>query len=1459
MVLVRSDSTSSQWFEPAWLDPDAGSTLAHQLDSTDQRRVRHLASISIRNLSLDPRLDSIHTALLGRPGVLPLSSNPLSNETSSDDDDDDDDHQDNHLVDSIELGPSSTSSTTETATGNHATTTRARPKRSASAGTLLSKHHEIREEEGSGPDDEERDSSGLSANLARTSTSTTTTSARQAVSSSDGSVRRHRSTSRASVTSTGTSGSTSTVRQAPRLPSVPPRERLASNDGNDPSTLFSSSSSHANGSARTGRASTTTTTTTTTTTRRLGGTTSSRYAKREEKRRRDAVERRVVDSFVSLELLPPRRRATTLASVSDPRQAVAMTAGSTSRSSTTWNAMPLPTIESVPAGSVDRVDLAVASRIASTETTTGSTRDRIRLRRRAVSSSYVPSFSGSSFSNRVTKRGGINGARRTDERDRAGRTRGDDEGDLCRDREDKGKGREDLDPEREQRRQTRPRPFYVSAPARGTMHPSFTVDSAEFFVPDRRTSSSSSSTIDRTDITSSSASAPRPTTSLDPDLITPGEVDARLGGGHVRGDLRLRDDPELRFWPGLRHDRIRVKVFARPSCPPPLPPPVAARSNGDEKEGRGGSKVTGDGRDEGDERGWKALVEWDVEMGGLVSLGRDPTKFPSLPPNTILFALSSPPCPFVSSLPTLSSGRSSAAAPRTASAGSPNGPADLEYFTAPLAQLHRATPGVRHREKRMRKRTTRQRHWADGLRQSWSDDEGSCSSDDEDPYASDRENGNPLADGGIRGGAVRRRRGGRLRVERFDLDEGNVSDPGFDSQGAVVGARDDAYGSGPIRGSWRARARSGTTTSLGRPFDRFGRERRARVDLERSLARTDVARGQENERDRDDGRHRGRGEGGWTDRVVSIEEDRRRRLEVVERSRRETRMVELASRRTVERLWIGEREIGQARGETDQVRARLDEKESTRLSELGREREEREDKVQDLEGVLEAVEEEVEEARRDNRLRRDRLRERRGRLEKVQEEMEEKKRELERLEVGLREQEQTLSSLRGSIVSRRTHLITLLSHLFPIDPVLPTDSAPSPPPLLFSIVSLPLPNSTYPSSLGDETLASALGLAALVVQSLSRYLAVPLCYPIEWRNSRSLIRDEISMMRGSRNFPLFRKGVEGYRFEYAVFLLNKDIEQLMYSQNLTVLDLRNTLPNLKTLILSLSYDEGHEAFRDATLEPESTFVAGAGGDRSRASLERDTLGRHDFDESGSARTVEGPDDNEPRIEHDDAHTQEPPSETAFDSSSACSIRSNGTGPTDASRSRSSSLASTIRPPASSSPGSSAMSPHDADADTEPVGASARMKRSASRDSKSSTSTGSTARAGSARPGKGTRTASNGLSCEKERSGSPLPAVEANGSSSASSVEAATETVDPTATGMVKVEEAKPRGRERHKRSRTASDTLSATPSGSPSYGSRIANGLWSAVAGKTAVDRTPHSTTIDRHTVDDERDGHAGS
>ena len=65
--------------------------------------------------------------------------------------------------------------------------------------------------------------------------------------------------------------------------------------------------------------------------------------------------------------------------------------------------------------------------------------------------------------------------------------------------------------------------------------------------------------------------------------------------------------------------------------------------------------------------------------------------------------------------------------------------------------------------------------------------------------------------------------------------------------------------------------------------------------------------------------------------------------------------------------------------------------------------------------------------------------------------------------------------------------------------------------------------------------------------------------------------------------------MDTYRFEYAVFLLNKDLElvrhsidpllrnltdelltKLMTERNLRALDMRHTLPNLKNLLLTLT-------------------------------------------------------------------------------------------------------------------------------------------------------------------------------------------------------------------------------------------------------------------------------------------------
>ncbi|PPQ98918.1 hypothetical protein CVT24_003549 [Panaeolus cyanescens] len=162
------------------------------------------------------------------------------------------------------------------------------------------------------------------------------------------------------------------------------------------------------------------------------------------------------------------------------------------------------------------------------------------------------------------------------------------------------------------------------------------------------------------------------------------------------------------------------------------------------------------------------------------------------------------------------------------------------------------------------------------------------------------------------------------------------------------------------------------------------------------------------------------------------------------------------------------------------------------------------------------------------------------------------------------------------MTSLRTSLINVLCTIFPIELY-------SPPDLLFTILNVPLPipvsaqDPAPPLSMPDhkevteEGIATAYGYVAQILQLLSAYLGKSLVYPVTCIGSRSVIKDGISAMVGPRIFPLYSKGVDTYRFEYAVFLLNKNIEMLMADRDLRALDLRHTLPNLKNLLLTLSH------------------------------------------------------------------------------------------------------------------------------------------------------------------------------------------------------------------------------------------------------------------------------------------------
>ncbi|KAM0166015.1 hypothetical protein ACHAQE_001875 [Botrytis cinerea] len=147
----------------------------------------------------------------------------------------------------------------------------------------------------------------------------------------------------------------------------------------------------------------------------------------------------------------------------------------------------------------------------------------------------------------------------------------------------------------------------------------------------------------------------------------------------------------------------------------------------------------------------------------------------------------------------------------------------------------------------------------------------------------------------------------------------------------------------------------------------------------------------------------------------------------------------------------------------------------------------------------------------------------------------------------------------------RDHRRRLCEELIEIYPIEPTSH-----PLLFTICGLPLPNTTDDdniSSADEDVVAAALGYVAQLVNHLQYYLGVPLPYPITPHASRSLIQDPISLVQDrQRIFPLYPQSVIRFRFDWGVFLLNKNIEALAESQGLRVLDIRQTVPNLKYLL-----------------------------------------------------------------------------------------------------------------------------------------------------------------------------------------------------------------------------------------------------------------------------------------------------
>ena len=144
--------------------------------------------------------------------------------------------------------------------------------------------------------------------------------------------------------------------------------------------------------------------------------------------------------------------------------------------------------------------------------------------------------------------------------------------------------------------------------------------------------------------------------------------------------------------------------------------------------------------------------------------------------------------------------------------------------------------------------------------------------------------------------------------------------------------------------------------------------------------------------------------------------------------------------------------------------------------------------------------------------------------------------------------------------SRRHQLIGQLGEIFPL---LYTDT-PQP-----TICHVMVPSTELMKDREDKDLGVGLGWVAHLTSMVASLLGVPLRYPITSSGSCSLITNEVSDKLGEKekDFPLFAKNQERYRFDYGVYLLSQNICQLRWlSHSLPTADLKPLLANLSELV-----------------------------------------------------------------------------------------------------------------------------------------------------------------------------------------------------------------------------------------------------------------------------------------------------
>ncbi|KAK9124952.1 hypothetical protein Scep_013798 [Stephania cephalantha] len=198
-----------------------------------------------------------------------------------------------------------------------------------------------------------------------------------------------------------------------------------------------------------------------------------------------------------------------------------------------------------------------------------------------------------------------------------------------------------------------------------------------------------------------------------------------------------------------------------------------------------------------------------------------------------------------------------------------------------------------------------------------------------------------------------------------------------------------------------------------------------------------------------------------------------------------------------------------------------------------------------------------------------------------------------------------LKKLQKTLQDRIKHMVTQVSVLYPVKAIGSTQKEKLEPSFVanksgnssgslailgLQLNSVPLRKVSFFSDKKEiQRSATALGYVAHAVSLISSYLDVPLRYPLRMGGSRSYISDHASLVASASpdslsnstlftssnrtEFPLFLEGQDTTRSAYAIFLLNKDLEQLLNFIGIQSLGPRHVLANLKELFKIIQFKE----------------------------------------------------------------------------------------------------------------------------------------------------------------------------------------------------------------------------------------------------------------------------------------------